>query len=192
MAVRTGIFGGSFNPIHKGHILLAEQILQSGMVDELWLMVSPQNPLKENSELWSDKIRLRLARLAVRNHPNIHVSDFEFGLPRPSYMYHTLEELNKTYPKRTFTLVIGADNWACFSDWCHSDDILKKYPIIIYPRNGFSFEQSQLPPNVTLLNTELYPISSTEIRERLQQGKDVSQWLDAEVERECKKLRSKA
>ena len=137
MAIRTGIFGGSFNPVHKGHIALAEQILQLGLLDEIWLMVSPQNPLKENNDLWDDQFRLQLARLAVAGHPNIQVSDFEFGLPRPSYTYCTLRALKKTYPQHSFTLIIGADNWNCFHKWINYDEILKEYPIIVYPRAGF-------------------------------------------------------
>ncbi len=190
MAVRTGIFGGSFNPIHKGHIALAEQILQSGLVDEIWLMVSPQNPLKDNHNLWNDQFRLHLARLAANNHPGIKVSDFEFRLPRPSYMYRTLNALEKAYPQRTFTLIIGADNWTCFHKWSHPDEILKKYPIIVYPRKGFPIKASEMPKNTILLDFDLYPISSTEIRQKLKQGEDVSQWLDENVEKECSRLQS--
>ncbi len=187
MAIRTGIFGGSFNPIHKGHIALAEQILQSGLIDEIWLMVSPQNPLKDNRDLWNDQFRLHLARLAANNHPGIKVSDFEFRLPRPSYMYRTLNALEKAYPQRTFTLIIGADNWTCFHEWSHADEILENYHIIIYPREGFPIKTAELPKNAVLLNLELYPISSSEIRQKLKRGEDISQWLDGNVEKECLK-----
>ena len=187
MAIRTGIFGGSFNPVHKGHIALAEQILKSGLLDEIWLMVSPQNPLKENNELWDDQFRLHLARLAVAGHPNIQVSDFEFELPRPSYTYFTLRALKKAYPQHLFTLIIGADNWNCFHKWKNYDEILKEYPIIVYPRAGFQAKTPKVPANITFLHLQLYPISSTEIRQKLKQGDDVSPWLDSKVDDECRK-----
>ena len=187
MTIRTGIFGGSFNPIHKGHIALAGQIVQSGLVDEIWLMVSPQNPLKENKDLWNDQFRLHLARLAVADCPSIRVSDFEFGLSRPSYTYNTLRALRKAYPQRSFSLVVGADNWNCFHKWMNYDEILKEYPIIVYPRAGFTTNTSEAPKNVAFLHLQLYPVSSTEIRQKLERGEDVSQWLDPNVEKECRK-----
>ena len=188
MAIRTGILGGSFNPVHNGHIALAEQILQSGLLDEIWLMVSPLNPLKENKDLWNDQFRLHLAQLAVTGHPGIQASDFEFGLPLPSYTYYTLRTLKKTYPQRLFTLIIGADNWNCFHKWKNYDEILKEYPIIVYPRTGFPTKTPEVPANITFLQLQLYPISSTEIRQKLKQGNDVSLWLDPKVEKECRKV----
>ena len=108
----TGIYGGSFNPIHRGHVELAERLCRDEGLDELWFMVSPQNPFKKSSpDLLNENIRLELARMAVREHPCLKVSDFEFRLPRPSYTADTLAALRQAYPDRLFTLVIGADNW---------------------------------------------------------------------------------
>ncbi len=161
----TGIYGGSFNPIHSGHIGLAKALVQSGMVDDMWLMVSPQNPFKVNAELLDDTIRLHLARIAVRDVPGVEVCDREFSLPRPSYMYNTLSALAQEHPDRRFTLVIGADNWERFHDWYKAEDILAAYPIIIYPRPGYAI--GKVPRGVTVADTPLLPVSSTEIRRRI-------------------------
>lgn len=187
--IRTGIFGGSFNPIHKGHTALAEQILKQNLVDELWLVVSPQNPLKKDMQLMDDQTRLELAQLAVKNHPSIKVSDFEFHLPRPSYMTDTLKALRNSYPERNFCLIIGADNWLVFDHWFNYQEILKDYSIIVYARQGFPIDPKTLPQNVHLISPMLYPISSTEIRQNLKEETDVSKWLEPEViERLKKKL----
>lgn len=167
--IRTGIYGGSFNPIHTGHTTLGKALVDSGMVDELWFLVSPQNPLKKDSELLDDQHRLELARIAVEESDVLRVSDFEFTLPRPSYMINTLEKLESAYPHRAFTLVIGADNWERFPRWYKSEEILAKYPIIVYPRPGFLLEN--VPETVQIADTPLLDISSTEIRERISQGK---------------------
>ena len=129
----TGIYGGSFNPIHEGHVCLAKALAESGFVDEMWLLVSPQNPFKVNAELLDDEERLHLARLAVADVPGVEVCDREFTLPRPSYMYNTLTALSAEHPDREFVLVIGADNWERFPDWYRSKDILSAYRVIVYP-----------------------------------------------------------
>ena len=170
MKRKTGIYGGSFNPIHKGHIRLAKALAESGLVDEMWLLVSPQNPFKVNAELLDDEERLRLARLAVADVPGVEVCDREFSLPRPSYMYNTLKALSKEHPDREFVLVIGADNWERFPDWYHSKAILSKYRIIIYPRPGYTLEK--VPRKVTVADTPLLDISSTEIRQRIASDPD--------------------
>ena len=161
----TGIYGGSFNPIHEGHICLAKALAVSGLVDEMWLLVSPQNPFKVDADLLDDDERLRLARLAVAEVPGVEVCDREFSLPRPSYMYNTLQALSEEHPNREFVLVIGADNWERFPDWYRSKDILASYRVIIYPRPGY--ELGKLPRRVKLADTPLLDISSTEIRRRI-------------------------
>lgn len=161
----TGIYGGSFNPIHEGHLRLAKALAESGLVDEMWLLVSPQNPFKVDANLLDDEERLHLARLAVDDVPGVEVCDREFSLPRPSYMYNTLKALSKEHPNREFVLVIGADNWERFSDWYRSKSILAKYRIIIYPRPGYDLQK--VPRKVTIADTPLIDISSTEIRRRI-------------------------
>ena len=170
MKTRTGIYGGSFNPIHEGHVALAKALADSGLVDEMWLLVSPQNPFKVNAELLDDDERLRLARLAVCDVPGVEVCDREFFLPRPSYMYKTLNALSKEHPEREFVLVIGADNWERFHDWYRSKDILSAYHIIIYPRPGYTLQN--VPSGVTVADTPLLDISSTKIRRRITSDPD--------------------
>ena len=172
---KIGIYGGSFNPIHIGHISLARQILSIAKLDEVWFVVSPQNPFKQNSQsLIADDIRLRLTEKALSGEEHLKVSDCEFRLPRPSYMWHTLQHLSAEYPDTEFSLIIGADNWAVFDKWYHATDILSHHNIIIYPREGYSIDKTTLPPNATIVDTELYPISSTMIRQMVAQGKDIS------------------
>lgn len=163
----TGIYGGSFNPIHTGHIALGQWLVRHALVDELWFLVSPQNPLKPAAGLLDDEARLRLARLAIGRKCRLKVSDFEFQMPRPSYMVHTLEALRKAYPDRDFVLVIGADNWHRFPQWYKADEILRFHRLIIYPRPGFPIDEASLPEGVTLVHTPLYDISSTQIREAI-------------------------
>ena len=164
-SIKTGIYGGSFNPIHLGHVCLAKALAQSGLVDEMWLVVSPQNPFKVDEHLLNDEKRLHLARLAVADVPGVEVCDREFYLPRPSYMYNTLQLLSSEHPDREFVLVIGADNWERFPNWYRSQDILSAYRVIIYPRPGYTLQD--IPQNVTVADTPLLDISSTEIRHRI-------------------------
>ena len=167
----TGIYGGSFNPIHEGHVCLAKALAESDFVDEIWLLVSPQNPFKVDADLLDDELRLHLARLAVADVPGVEVCDREFSLPRPSYMYNTLTALSAEHPDREFVLVIGADNWSRFPHWFRGQDILSTYRVIIYPRPGFVVEE-KLPSRVTLADTPLLDISSTGIRRRIAEEPD--------------------
>lgn len=157
--IRTGIFGGSFNPIHNGHIKLARQLRERAGLDEVWLMVSPQNPLKQASDLLDDEKRMQMARLALENEPHIIASDYEMHLPKPSYTWNTLQALSKDYPDREFVLLMGGDNWALFDRWYHAEDIKKNYRIVVYDRT---------PGEPGFID-----ISSTEIRERIKAGKGI-------------------
>lgn len=171
---KTGLFGGSFNPIHIGHISLARQLLRRCGLDEIWFVVSPQNPFKTGSKLLDDDMRLRLVSEALRDEPGLVASDYEFRLPKPSYTWNTLQHLSKDYPDRLFTLLIGGDNWTAFDRWFHHDDILANYPIIVYPRQGENIDPKKLPAGVTLTDTPLLNISSTEIRTRVRHGEDIT------------------
>lgn len=187
---RVGIFGGSFNPVHLGHTALAAYICEQGLVDEVWLMVSPQNPLKRDLALLDEQERLTMARLAVAPYPKLQACDFEFALPRPSYTYHTLQALRTTYPDCEFSLIIGEDNWQCFDRWYRGDDIARETHIIVYPRgvedarlrkddkvrfSTFNFKLSILE------NPPLLPYSSTEIRQCIAAGQDASHMLHPDV-----------
>ena len=159
-----GIFGGSFNPIHNGHIALAQAVLKQCGLDEVWLMVSPQNPLKRNdSDLLDDSLRYEMAKRALEGVEGIRACDYEFHLPKPSYTWNTLQHLSKDYPADTFVLLIGGDNWARFERWRHWQDILWHHDVIVYPR-----DEHPGTIDVPLLN-----VSSTEIREKVRAGESI-------------------
>lgn len=171
--MNIAVFGGSFNPIHTGHAMIASQASQQPGVDEVWLMVSPQNPLKHDADLMPEEERLALARLVADECKGVRTSDFEFRLPRPSYTYNTLCRLRDAYPEHTFRLLIGSDNWNIFSRWRNSEKIISEFGVIIYPRP----DAPAIPPfpeNVELLNNlPLMLVSSTYIRESLKHGRDI-------------------
>lgn len=179
--IATGIYGGSFNPIHNGHIAIARAMVDHADVDEVWLMVSPQNPLKQASGLLADELRLALTQRAVSDIPHVSASDYEFRLPRPSYMWNTLQHLSADYPDRDFYLLIGADNWLVFNRWYRAADIIAHYPIRIYPRRGYDIAPDSLPPTVRLVDTGLHDVSSTLIRERIQRGEDITRLIPASI-----------
>ena len=169
----TGVYGGSFNPIHLGHTGMASEIVGQGLVDEMWLIVSPQNPLKDNG-LWDDALRLELAQIATASLESIFVSDVEFSMPKPNYMIKTLQTLSARHPDREFVLVIGMDNWECFQRWYMWEEILKLYRIIVLPRQSDDDNESvQHAPTtdakgVTFVNTQLINLSSTWIRSQIE------------------------
>ena len=179
--IKTGIFSGSFNPIHIGHLALANYLCEYSNLDEIWFLVSPHNPLKKQTDLWDDHLRLELVRLAIADYPKFRASDFEFHLPRPSYTIHTLNALQKAYPDREFILIIGADNWHLFPRWYKAEDILRKHHIMIYPRPGFIIDSTALPSSVQLVDTPLLEISSTFIRQALDEGRDIRYFLHPAV-----------
>lgn len=185
---RIAVFGGSFNPVHYGHIGVARRVMEENLADEVWLMVSPRNPLKEQSGLLDERIRLDLVRLAVADVPGVVACDFEFALPRPSYSWQTLAALTKIYPEASFSLVIGSDNWLLFPKWAHYEEILDRYSLIVYPRPGFFVRASSLPDNVRLLDAPLFPWSSTDVRNRLRQGGDVSDMVPPSVAERLRNL----
>lgn len=166
MAQRIGIYGGSFNPIHNGHTQLGTALCDMGLVDELWFVVSPMNPLKQNvsNELLPDTARLNLCQLAIANDPRLQVSDVEFSMPRPSYMADTLAHLRKEHANKEFILVIGSDNWQSFVRWSRPNEILLNHPILVFPRPNYPVDRNTLPKGVSLVETPLLNISSTEIR----------------------------
>lgn len=169
---KVGIFGGSFNPIHTGHIALAKSLCQQAGLDEVWLMVSPMNPFKkEATDLLTDKLRLEMAEQAIADEPKLKACDYEFHMPKPSYTWHTLQALSQDFPNVDFTLLIGGDNWASFDKWFHHEDILSHHPIVVYPRKGCDI--GKVPSGVTIVETPLLNISSTEIRQRIKEGKSI-------------------
>lgn len=171
--MKIGIFGGSFDPIHAGHVSLAKYVLDHTYLDEIWLMISPLNPLKPQGYVATDEERLEMARLAVEGIPGIRVSDFEFHLPIPSFTYKTLTELKKAYPDHEFRLIIGGDNWANFNRWRNPEEILSEFGIIVYPRPNESLHDTIHSSPFTLDSSKILildgapqmAVSSTHIRD---------------------------
>ena len=176
--MEIGIYGGSFNPVHFGHVGLAKWVIEHTDLDELWLLVSPNNPLKSAKILAPEQERLEGVRQAVKDIKGVKVSDFEFSLPRPSYTANTLRELQKAYPQHTFTLIIGEDNINIFDKWREKEFILENFRIFIYPRVSSrqteedrvqsaekGFYQYKSAKNIVFLtDAPLFDISSSEIR----------------------------
>lgn len=169
----VGLFFGSFNPVHNGHLAIACSILQQGYCREIRLMVSPRNPWKTGVALLDESKRLEIVREAVKDYPDLKASDFEFALPRPSYTYQTLQALKAHCPEKRFVLIIGGDNWLRFPLWKDHEKILEEFPVLVYPRPGL-----KLPPfrndAVTFVDAPLLDISSTEIRQKIACGEDIS------------------
>lgn len=172
----TGVFGGSFDPVHRGHLAVAEGALRHPGIDEVWLMVSPENPLKRGRLRAPESDRLEMARLAVANisdpfvRNGIKVSDFEFHLPRPSYTVETLRALSKAYPDRAFRWIVGGDNLEGLDSWRSPDEILRDFGLIVYPRPDSRLPEI-LPEGVEVLEgVAPFNESSTSIREALKSG----------------------
>ena len=181
--MKIGIFGGSFDPIHIGHAIIAQHIISSGAVDRLWFMVSPVNPLKVGKErMVTDTDRLRMVEMVSRPMEGVETSAFEFTMPRPSFTIDTLNALQAKFPDDEFYLVTGGDNWQIFSKWRNSDEILAKYHLLIYPRLGYDVViPDELKDRVTLVDAPIIEVSSTEVRERLANGQSVRYYVPDEV-----------
>lgn len=183
------VFGGSFNPIHVGHAIMASTVAAMPDVDEVWMMVSPQNPFKVNSHLMPEDFRLKLARLAMQDCEGVKVSDFEFHLERPSYTYKTLKALQSKYPEHSFRILIGSDNWQLFHNWRDADKIISEFGIVIYQRPDCKVE-GPFPKNVRLLeNVPLVMLSSTYIREKLGNGESIDFLVPEKIKKELWKMK---
>ena len=169
---RVAVFGGSFDPIHNGHLALAAEVLSRGLAAEVWFMVTPQNPHKQGCTLSDEQLRLRMVQLAIEGKEGVVACDFEFGLPRPSYTLNTLYALDAAFPEKEFSLLIGADNWEKFDCWYKGDEILSRYAVIVYPRGDEA--RPQLPEGVHWLPAKLYDVSSTMVRASVSAGEDVT------------------
>lgn len=173
--MKIGIFGGSFDPIHIGHAIIAQHIIGSGEVDQLWMMVSPVNPLKADKQRQvTDSDRLRMVEMVTRPMEGVETSAFEFTMPRPSYTIDTLNALQEKFPDDDFYLVIGADNWVVFDRWRNNEEILAKYHLLVYPRLGYEVViPEQLCERVRLVEAPVIELSSTMVRKRLAHGLSV-------------------
>ena len=179
--IRVGFFGGSFNPVHNGHIALARHLLGELRLDEVWFVVSPQNPFKQGDTLLDDALRLEMVRLALKDEPRMAASDYECHLPRPSYTWRTLQGMSRDWPERDFVLLIGADNWLLFDRWRESRRIVDEYRVCIYPRRGYDIDETKLPPTVRYCRAPLIEISSTQVRQGIAAGKNMNYFVPQSV-----------
>lgn len=175
-----GILGGSFNPVHIGHIMVASYLTQWKIVDRVWLTLSPRNPLKSSDSLLSDLQRLAMLRLACKNLPGVEICDIELSMPRPSFTINTLKVLSKRYPSMRFKLIIGSDNWNNFDKWRDYEEILDDYGVIVYPRPGKPITNT-LADGMELVQSPSINLSSTFIRAAIEKGRNVSAFLPAGV-----------
>ncbi len=171
--MKIGLFFGSFNPIHVGHLIIANHMATRTDLDRVWLVVSPHNPLKPKKSLARDFDRLHLARLGIGDNPLIEASNVEFGLPQPSYTVDTLAFLKEKYPDREFALIMGSDNLASLNQWKNYEQLLSGYDIYVYRRPGVDLGPFADHPRVKICEAPLLDISATYIRDCLRQGRSV-------------------
>lgn len=174
---KIGIYSGSFNPIHHGHVMLANYLVEFSDLDELWFVVSPQNPLKKKEDLLDDDERLKMVQLAVGDDPRFCASDIEMHLPTPSYTINTLAALSEQYPDCQFVFICGMDSLQNFRNWREYQRILDNYELLIFPREGYDGGELINYPSVTVLKTPILEISSTFIRQCIKEGRDVRHFM---------------
>lgn len=184
--MKIGLYFGSFNPIHTGHLIIANHILNETDLQKIWFVVSPQNPFKPSSTLLNEYDRLHLVQIAIEQDDRLRASDIEFSLPKPSYTSHTLTYLSEKYPTYKFSIIMGSDSFQNLGQWKSSETIIANYPILIYRRPGYGIENS-IGAQIKVLTAPLLEISATHIRECIQQGKSIKYLVPKAVEQEIGK-----
>ncbi|MBX3165727.1 MAG: nicotinate-nucleotide adenylyltransferase [Bacteroidetes bacterium] len=179
--MHIGLFFGSFNPVHVGHTVLANYMLSFTDMEQVWLVLSPQNPLKQKQQLLNQHNRLLLVNLAIDEHPNMRSSNIEFSLPQPSYTIHTLTHLKEKYPQHQFSLIMGQDNLQTFSKWKNYEEILKHCHVYVYPRPNGTPTEFDNHPKVHITDAPMMDISSTFIRKAIKEKKDIRFFLPHKV-----------
>ena len=170
--MKIGLYFGSFNPIHNGHLIIAQHILNEADLAQVWFIISPQNPFKQQKHLLNEYDRLHLVNLAIQKTAALKAVDIEFRLPKPSYTTTTLAYLEEKYPQHRFTIIMGSDSLQNLDKWKNAETIMNNYPIHVYTRPGFPAVQTNVK-QLTVLQAPLLEISATHIRELIQQGKSI-------------------
>lgn len=179
--IKTGLYFGSFNPIHIGHLAIANFMLQYSEMDELWFIISPQNPYKKQSSLLPEHHRYQMVQIAVEEYPKMRASNVEFKLPRPSYTYLTVAHLREKYPNRDYTLIMGMDNLQHFHKWKNAHILLDSCQIAVYPRPGHEIAELLGHPKVKLVPAPIMEISSSMLRKSIAEGRKLKAFYPPEV-----------
>ena len=169
--MKIGLFFGSFNPIHIGHLIIANHVIEHSDLDKIWFVVSPQNPLKPAATLLNEYNRLHFVQIAIENDPRFFASNIEFNLPKPSYTIDTLTYLSEKYPKHSFSIIMGSDSYNNLSNWKNHEALVSNYDITVYSREGFEPEKKN--DRIHLLTAPVLNISSTYIRNQIKAGKSI-------------------
>ncbi len=184
--MKIGLYFGSFNPVHVGHLIIANHILNETNLEKVWFVVSPQNPFKINHSMLNEYDRIHLVRIATEDDNRIKASDIEFGLPRPSYTVDTLAYLEEKYPEHEFSIIMGSDSFQNLHKWKNAEVIIKRHEIFVYERPGFEISNSA-GAKLQLVNAPLLQISATHIRQLIKEGKSVRYMLPDKVREEIEK-----
>ena len=184
--MKVGLYFGSFNPIHIGHCIIASHLVQTTGLDQVWLVVSPQNPFKPSSTLLNEYHRLHLAKLALEGEPRLKASDIEFHLPRPSYTIDTMAYLKEKHPTHEFSIIMGSDGVQNLHNWKNAEVLVRDHAIYVYKRPGFEVT-TPLDVKLTILDAPLLEISSTRIRKMIKEGKSVRYLVPENVREEIEK-----
>jgi nicotinate-nucleotide adenylyltransferase len=184
--MKIGLYFGSFNPIHSGHLIIANYIISNTGLKQVWFIVSPHNPLKKSASLLNEYHRLHLVKTAIEGENNMKASNVEFGLPKPSYTIDTLTYLKEKYPEHEFAVIMGSDSYHNIDKWKNYQTLLKNYSLYIYKRPGFETGPTTAE-NIKILDAPLIEISSTRIRELIREGKSIRWWVPDSVKEEIEK-----
>lgn len=184
----TGLFFGSFNPIHTGHLIMAQYFVEYTDLQQLWFVVTPHNPLKQKDTLLDNHHRLNMVKAAIENHHHFRASDIEFGMPQPSYTINTLAYLKEKYPEKKFTLIMGGDNLTTLKKWKNYEEIISNYSIYVYKRPGHVKTNIQAYKQIKIFDVPQMEISSSFIRQGLKTGKDMSFFLPDKVYKYIKEM----
>jgi nicotinate-nucleotide adenylyltransferase len=179
--MKIAVYSGSFNPIHNGHLAIAQKVLDDAAAGEVWFLVSPQNPLKKKGILWPESDRLEMVKLAIEDKPGMKASDYEFHFPRPTFTINTLDMLKSDYPGNDFVLLVGGDNLSGIQRWYKYQSVIDDYGLIVYPRRGNAVKEFENTPNVLIINATLLNISATEIRKKILNNESIDDLVPLKV-----------